>query len=475
MSPINSRRILDTASIWVAVKKSEKSYFEEDNTAPLYVSIEDLDDGRLRAVYEAPKRPWWIEILGPESADSHSVYERWMMLCAWLRWAAPVLDATYAVLPKGAISVRVTFAEIVGVTRGRAVRKNADELRSLIHIDAHPRGANIQIDIEKGFEDGLLQPDNVAERTLAEALVKGVAAVAGEGHDVEKIRRVMESICPNSQMRHMHRFEAQTFRDFLRSEIGRKVLLINEFDHAACLLGLGWRDRPRQLGPEITGVVACTLYLNKTVEILIAEICDILRKLDRQSVVKALLLNHEAAACDRDVWRRTAQANLAMHSDKSAALATIVEHDGRLGVCFTLSRIIVEAALCECPLQGGRAPGKLDLGRLISRAFLVFSFGGDSDAVHWGAMEPWIRVTPLGDIHMKRSFQEDIYDRFARAGAAAQVEHAADRYAQLYAPRKSIDSVTGVLEDRYLRAWEEEFCLSIDRMHAFVDQIEHVG
>ena len=159
---------------------------------------------------------------------------------------------------------------------------------------------------------------------------------------------------------------------------------------------------------------------------MIAEICEALRTLDRRSVIKAFLLNHEAAASDRDSWRRTSQAVMALHSDKKAAVDVMVEHDGRLSVCFTLCRILIEAAICECPLEGGREPGELDLSRLLSRAQLVFSFGGDSDAVHWGAMEPWIRVTPLGDIHMKRSFENDVYQQFVRAGGAVQVEHAVD-------------------------------------------------
>ena len=395
------------------------------------------------------------------------------MLSTWLRQAASILDTAYATLPRSPISIRVTFAEIVGVTQGRISPKNVDELRSLIHVIACSGEADIRIDIEKGFDDGLLQPDNIAERTLVEALVNGVATAAGEEDNVEKSGSVVTAICPNSQMRYMHRFEAQTFRDFLRSEIGRKPLLVNEFDHAACLLGLGWRDRPRELGPEITGVLGCTSYLNKIVEILIKDICDILQKLDRRSVIKALLFNHEAAASDWDTWRRTAQASLAFHKDKSAALATIVEHDGRLGVCFTLTRILIEAAICECPLAGRRTPGKLDLSRLMSLAFLVFSFGGDSDAVHWGAMEPRIRVTPLGDIHMKRSFQTEIYDPFARAGTAAQVEHAAEQYAGLYGPRPVIESVADLLSERYLRAWEAEFGISIDGIRAFIEQLEH--
>jgi hypothetical protein len=372
----DSRRILDTTGRWVAVKKFERTYFEEDNTAPLYVSMEITRTGRLRAVYNAAKRPWWIEVLGPDGADSFSVYERWMMLCTWLRRAAPILDSAYAGLPPGPISVCVTFSEIVAVTQGRATPKNADELRSLIHTTAGAGKDTIGIHIDTGFEDGFAQPDNVAERVLVEALVESVAKAGGEPETEEKRANLITAICPNTQMRYMHRFEAQSFRDFLRSEIGRKPLLVNQFDYAACLLGLGWRDRPRDLGPHITSVSECTSYLNRIVQIEILEICDMLRTLDRRAVLERLLSIHEAAGCDRDVWRRTAQANLAMHADRAAAIATIVEHDGQLGKCFTLSRILIEAAICECPLAGGRAPGELDLSRMMSLASLVFQFGG---------------------------------------------------------------------------------------------------
>ncbi len=469
------RRVSDTSGRWISVKKFERTFFAEDNSAPLYVSIEALEAGRLRAVYDAPSRPWWVEILAPEGADRHYVYENWMMLCTWLRRAAPVLDALYTGLPEGPISVRVGFARIVTVTQGRPTPKDADELRALIRLAARSGSGEIGIEVGDGFEDGLVQPENVAERVLVEAFVDAVAIVAGEANNAGKRERALDAICPDPAMRYMHRFEAQSFRDYLRSEIGAKPLLVNQFDHVACLVGLGWQDRARELGPEISGVPECRSYLNRVVEILIEEICEALHTLDRRSMIRALVLNHEAAACDRDSWRRTSQAVLALHSDKSAALRAIVDHDGRLGVCFTLSRILIEAAICECPLAGGRKPGELDLSRLLSRAQLVFSFGGDSDAVHWGAMEPWIRVTPLGDIHMKRSFENDIYQQFARAGGVVQVEHAVDAYSRLYAPRAVPDSVDGVIDDRFLRAWEAEFRVSIDGMRNFIDEIERIG
>ncbi len=398
-----------------------------------------------------------------------------MMLCTWLRQAVPVLDAAYPGLPAAPISIGVAFAEIVGVTRGRPTAKDAEELRSLVLVTSHAGKAEIAVEIRTGFDDGLFQPDNIADRVLVEAIVGGVAVAAGGGADAQKCRDLLAAICPNAQMRHVHRFEAQTFRDYLRAEIGRKPLHVNEFDHAACLIELGWRHRPRELGPEISGVLECTSYLNEVVAILLEEICQVLRKLDRREVVKELLLSHESASCDRDAWRRTAQANLAMHSDTSEALRTIVENEGRLGVSSAMARILIEAALCECPLEGGAMPGKLDLSRLISRAYLAFSFGGDSDAVRWGAMEPWIKVTPLGDIHMSRTFEKEVYSEFVRAGGAVQVEYAVEGYQALYDSPPAERSVEGVIDTRFLGAWRCEFGVPVDGMRAFIDGLERIG
>ena len=71
----DARRILDSEGRWVKVRKLDKSEFEEDNSAPLYGSEEDVLKGKLRAVFLAPLRPWWIEIIPPDDASHDSVFE----------------------------------------------------------------------------------------------------------------------------------------------------------------------------------------------------------------------------------------------------------------------------------------------------------------------------------------------------------------------------------------------------------------
>jgi hypothetical protein len=393
------RRVRDSDGKWIKVRKLDKSEFAEDNSAPLFGSEEDLLRGKLRGAYVAPKRPWWVEIATPEDAPRDSVFEHWKLLCTWLRRAAPVLDAAYSGLPPGPISFLVSFAEVAGSGYGVIETKDEDELRSLLTTLSGVGSSRIQINVAKGFDDGLAQAENVAERVLVEALVAGAAQAGGEAADLKKLARLLNEICPSSQARWMHRFRTHHFRDLVRPETRTKPVLIDELDDAACRIGLGWRARSRGAGPVVSGVPECTSYLNDVVRIVLDDLCAMLKGLDRCSMVRALLHNHEAAAQDRDAWNRTAQANLALHDDKDAAVRTIVEHHGRLSACFTACRTLLEAAVCECPLTGGRTQGRLDLSRAMAQVMLAYHLGGWSDVIHWGAAEGRLRITPLGDVH----------------------------------------------------------------------------
>ena len=50
MTQWDPRRILDFNGRWAAVKKFERTYFEDYNAEPIYVSIDALAAGCLRAV-----------------------------------------------------------------------------------------------------------------------------------------------------------------------------------------------------------------------------------------------------------------------------------------------------------------------------------------------------------------------------------------------------------------------------------------
>jgi hypothetical protein len=466
------RRVPDVNGRWVKAIKLDKTYFEEESRLPLYGSEEDLLRGELRGVYLAPNRPWWLEIGAPPGTPIDSIFEHWKMLCMWIGRAAPVLDKAYSNLPPGPIQFHVAFKELAGTARGFIAAKGENELRMLLTVSAQPGDPRVWIDVAPGYQDGFSQPENVAERLLVEAMVVGASQVAGEASDLAKCGGLVSEICPNSEARGIHRFEARHFRDYVHSELDRAPVLIDEMDDATYRLGLGWRVRSRDNNTELSDPKACTSLLNDVVQVVLNDICEALHGLDRRSFVMKVLLNHERAALDRDHWNRTTQAILALHNDKEAAARAIVDRHGRLNGCCTACRILLEAAVCECPLSGGAIPGELDLSRLMALAMLAYYLGGWSDAIHWGAAAPRVKITALGDVHMDHTFMDAIYEPFGRSYAETDINRALKSYAALYNSGKAHVSAADAFEFRFLDAWTAEFGIPLDGILAFVQALE---
>lgn len=147
----NPRRVLDPVGRWVRVRKTSSSEFDEDRLAPLYGSEDDVRNRKLRGVYVAPNRPWWVAIRAPADTTGDAEFRYWEMLCTWLAKAAPVLDNAYPGLPPGPICFDVIFEEILDSSRGAVQPKSCDELRSLIQVSADSVCSTIGITVAKGL------------------------------------------------------------------------------------------------------------------------------------------------------------------------------------------------------------------------------------------------------------------------------------------------------------------------------------
>lgn len=466
------QRVPDVDGRFVRVRGMSKSLFEEDGRKPLFGSEEDLFKGELRGVYLARNRPWWVGIGAPEGAPSGSIFQHWEMLCGWIGRAAPVLDGAYPGLPPGPILFHFDFEELAGDARGPIKAKNKDELAALLTIDAEPGNPKVRIVVASGYGDGFSQAENTAEVGLVEMIIRGAEQAAGEAADPVKRAALLHEICPDSEARYIHRFEARSFRDYAHSEIDEDPVLIDQMDDATYRVGLGWRVRSRGETVEFLNPAACTAVLNDIVRIVLNDMCELLRGLDRRSFVKAVLANHERAVFDRDHWNRTTRAVLALHNEKEAAVRTMVQHHSRLNACGTASRILLEAAICECPISGGSVPGQLDLSRLMALSMLAFYYGGWSDAIHWGAAEPRVRITPLGDVHMDHKFMDAVYEPFGRSVAERDVNRARGSYEKLYQAEGPQRSVADVVESKFLDAWKEEFRIPLEGVRAFLGALE---
>lgn len=460
---------------WLKLRKEGRSIFKEDGNEPFYYAVDGRGDGGFpMAAYESPSHIWWCDVDIIEKAARPFAYDRMRMLQTWLCRGVPVMERTLAGLPAGPLLIKCIFQGQLGEEEGsdKRARLTFEDAKAAIASSIDHANATVTLTVHPRFEEALFHPENIAEQALVDCLLESFATLANRSLSDSEQDALLREIVPNAHARQAHAFLAASFRDHVRDAIWAGPVTIDEDDDAFLKLGLGWRQRTRAQGGDIAGTQECLAYLNPLVELLEDEICQELRQLDRRSVLSIVLMNHESAAADRDNWKRTAAAVLALHNDKAAARDTMVERESRLSAVFLTSRVLIEFAICECPLAGGRRIGNLDLSRLMAKILMIQRLGGWSDAIRWGGMEPRLRVTPLGDIHANFSFYDQILAPFARVASDLRVDDDVNSYAAGFEEIEATPTDTSPWPDAFWQAWEEEIGGTFDEMRKFLDILE---
>jgi hypothetical protein len=455
---------------WKSVQRHTESFFEDDVIAPLYFEEDGLRSADLSTVYVSDIHFWWLEATSASESRAQLI-EHWKMLHLWLTRLVPVLEPVVGATLPAALKINVHFEKILDTARRAIVVPGPQELEDDFKTEIDRTTSMIHIRIGDAFDSALASPDNIAERALVVALVRAVCDLAGVTLARIEESALVQTICGSHHARSRHIIQAQTFRDMV-SRGEDAPLLIHRMDDAIARVGVAFRAQSDVEG-EVLGNENCTRFLNEAVELTLRELCVLLRTFNRRHFIAAVLNNHERAAIHRDHWRRTAHATIALHGQ--SALKTVAERMGEMNVCSIASRILIEAATCECPVAGGLVPGELDLSRAMARAIFAFNLGGWSDAVHWGAIAPRVVVTPIGDIHIDHSFMDAVYVPFSQGGGERDVLEAIESYKTPYSGVQAVPSIPKNIEPKFLEAWEAEFGVSIEAMKKFADRLETIG
>lgn len=464
----------DVSGSWRRIRKDRQSVFEDDLAAPLYASEQPGITGKPASVFKTGRRTWWAELFVPEKMSGLPAYERWRMLGVWLSRAASVLDELGG-LPEGPIYWKAVFEGISGEFEIEAEKSNFVRASAAISIKTDRARSIIETVASTEYEAAVFHPENIAERALVLSLIRGAAELAGTTLSEEEREALLGRIVQGPFARHGHAFMVREFRDHVRDQMRDRVIKITKEDDAFTRLDLGWKVRDRSLPPLIRGKEDCTRYLNDVVTQQSDELCQKLRQFNRARTIELLLQNYEAAVSDRDRWRRTTASLLALHPDRQSALRTIADQEFRLNAVFQSSRILVEMAVCECPEEGGLTPGAIDLSHLMTLAGLLFEVGGWSDAIRWDVMEPELRITPLGDIHAKFDFVDDIIMPHARITSERRANLDAEKYADQLQDYAATPKTEHLLDPEFVEAWKEQFGAGFDESRAFIDAIEDIG
>lgn len=453
-------------------REAISSFFDEDRFAPTYVSMDDLASGALNAVYETQARNWWTTVETPGTQNRQFHHQLWHLTVVWLRRAAPILEGFLPTLPAGPLLWFTHFVDSDDVPADAPV-PSREEARSTLRFEV--RANVIHVHAGPGFILAGRNTTNIAESLLVEFLVRGAFELANAEPNEDRIAAAIAAIVPDEWARDMHLIPARGFRDYLRSHLPGKPILISQADDAASRIGLGWLHRNRSEGSKIEGIRECCSYLEAVVDSLWSQVQAELRQYDKQTLLKQLIGNHEAVIFETESWMRSARAMLSLHVDKEETALVSARRIARFNGAALSSRLLIEIALFECPNSGGRAAGRLDISRLLARALQMHTYGGWSEAIRYEGKKAELRITPLGDVFTQIDFDEKIASPYGEALGIKRFRGGArgyERNFQLPEPQKS---ARNVFEPEFWQAWEQHFGFSIDDARTFLDNLDDLG
>ncbi|MBA1296424.1 hypothetical protein G7025_23980 [Pseudomonas lurida] len=446
----------------------KKPYFPNSADSRIYVSLTALKQGELVAACLG-KPTTWVRLAAPAVTSRDLVYRLWEMLVARV---ARIVDATEELASLSATYSLLFCFEDSQEEFERYDAEVPQDLGTLIRFritSAH----EATITFLPGYVHAFQNPQNIAERILSKITIQALAALVAKAPMSAVASDILARAVPNDRGRHFHRMHAHAFTDYVRDTLPAKPLVCDDIDSATLRLGLGWTVH--EGSNHIEGDAECRAFLNALVDKRVEHVMAQLQTLNRYKLTKRLLINHAVGEADEQHWKRTSAAVLGLHGDTPATRSTVVEKLSALATTQICSRILIEMAICACPLGDGRIPSNLEIEALFAEISLLNRLGSWSDGIYYGALEPRLKISPLGEILLTDAFAETVVtpmlstvmgDRYVRSTP----DH--DRY---YAAPVTLDSTANLLEDEFLQAWKKEMGFTIDDGRKMLDVLENDG
>jgi hypothetical protein len=438
------------------VKYGRDAYFKSIQERSIYVSLNHLRYGVLAGVVESSRGSSWliVDSKADDQAVKHLLYEMWSGFLGLFDRLIKEFEKSFFCLRSSSIEVRLNFRELE-VQEDFIERQSVSDPEVLIKPDQ----LTIEIKFPADFLINFQEHENTGETKVINAMARGLLelykAIDKLRYSEEQYSTLVNKVIGDGGLRVLHLFHTYYPIEHLLSQNNFSTTFLSHEDYVFNKLKLSEGCFDNQSTNMLVTKSECNQFLHNVVLKLWNKLKVLFSKLDRVSVLKSNLKIIEAAINDRDNWRRTAQAVIALYKSYEDVYSIAGKRESDRAFVSLAARTVIEMAICESPISGGRQASKEDIDELIALTTLLIEAATDSDAINFDLVEPKLKLYLNGEYGINRDFYDDLIKPFLRNYQKEEYEDAAESYSELY--RRELNTKRTLASEIYSTTFNAAF------------------
>ncbi|WP_420448082.1 hypothetical protein [Candidatus Palauibacter sp.] len=454
-------RAPDVDGQFVAVERlTPHGFFPSQARRPIYAAPHALTARHLAGIVEGQSLRIWVLTSGRglPAILRHQAYGIWAALLQWL-------DRARGLLPTAKAEMLTAVVRIHMEEPSEWARQLSE---GITLAPAKPRVAagpsEIAVRISPGFLALLDRTENDGERSLLVAVVSALFTRIKRTPEVESTRlaqQVVEGVMQDRDAREIHMFRSRGPTDHLPNRPGPVPRLIQPEDVSVARVGLAWKCLERQREGRIVEGDSAQTLLHCCVDALWLLIRERLSKLDRLSIIGLAMRNLEAIHHERQQWRLTARAVLALNETREETLRIAADREGERTVAAVSFRVLIEMAAASGNRGKGNPARWAELDHLSAHVSALLGLASHSDAIRGHLAEPVVGVTEAGRLQFDREYIGELLRPFSRRRLDREYLEYASNYEDYRDPGGGNNGSSRFTED-FASAFKEEFGVSIE-------------
>lgn len=453
--------LLNHAGVYIPVARyGQNSYFRSHEKVPLYACPEAASSRVLAGAAKTEIGTRWLVVFAGhlDLEGRRNAHHIWSSFLHKFYDVVAELDR----ISNGTLPVVLEVCLEVGRVAAASTHEGEEPAPLQGPIVRPFRPGVAMVILPANFYLQFMRLDNAAERVFLQGLAEGVR-VAADTLGVSIPSELADSACdaalPLGGAKIIHAFALEYSIDRMLDDATDSAVYVDEADLSFARIGCAG-DLAKSDPYTIKGKKNCTDSLNKMVDEVWKQIESILQTVDRRALLDKGFRSIEAIHSDNAHWRKTANAVLSLHGNEAVAAA--FKQDQIRSQTSLATRILMEMAVCECPVEGG---GELSLSEyewLLALVSLLIEVAYDSDAVDGGLIEPEMMILPNGEYGLDKGYQRSIVLPFVANQFEGNYRAAAGEYEEIMKGRFDVGARRdeSPYEPEFSQAFTAEYGLS---------------